>query len=238
MGSSRAGLADRVREFLDAARVRGAAWALRGLWSRYGVSCRRAYLFWHPVVVSADPPADEGFTYRLATIDDLDRLAVFEPYVTRTRMRRWLTSADTWVLVAYDGDQPVAFECDTTSLPPDPILPVRVLASHQVWVTDIYIVPHYRGRGVSHRMRERRTRLAHARGFTELGSKVDEDNAVSLRRTSALPGRVQHVTLLSALGLRRRRVVEDARALLAEHLAQLGDTRPLQRRGDAGDARR
>jgi hypothetical protein len=211
------------REFLEAARLRGAAWAARTLFRRFFFSHRRAYLLWIPLTVSDQPTADLGFAHRLATRNDLDRLTVFEPYVPRSRMRRWLESESTWVFLALDGDRPVAFDCNSSAAPRDTILPPIVLAKHQAWTNELYVVPEYRRRHVSVGLRQYRNREMMGLGFTETVSKVDEDNYASLRRIYFIlpPGaRVQRIGCLCVLGARFHRVEEDGMRLLEDHLAR------------------
>lgn len=218
---------NRLREFLETARLRGACWTARALCRRLVYSCRRAYFFETPIEVPAEPTGDDPLEYRLATRDDLERLTVFQPYVVRSRLRAWLERDDTWVLLALDGGQPVAFYCYSAAPPArDAVLPPIRLAPNQVWIAEVYVRPEYRGRHVSLRIREHRNRLLRASGYEETVSKVDETNYPSLKRTAArLPpsARVQRVICLCVLGFRWRWVDEDARHLLEERVARFKD---------------
>jgi hypothetical protein len=214
---------DSAREFLEGARLRGVRWAVRALVRRFLFSHRRAYLFWNQLTVLPEPVGDDSFEHRLATRADLDRLSVFEPYVTRSRMRRWLESEGTWVFLALDGDRPVAFDCISTAVARDAMLPPIVLAKNQTWTNEIYVAPEYRRRRVSLGLRQYRNRFMRKLGFVETVSKVDEDNHVSLKRTYhvlAPQGRIRRVSCLCVLGLRRRWIEEDGRRLLEDHLAR------------------
>jgi hypothetical protein len=213
---------DRVREFLEAARLRGVRWTARALVRQLLFSYRQAYLFWSPLEETPDA-GGPSLDHRPATRDDLDRLSVFEPYVGRGLMRRWLESEGTWVFLALDGDRPVAFLSNSTRPPSDPILPPLVLSQDQLWTNEVYVVPEYRRRHVSLGLRQHRNRLMRSLGFREVVSKVYADNQVSLKRMLKLlhpSARVRRVTCLRVLGLRWRWVDEDGRRLLEEHLAR------------------
>jgi hypothetical protein len=228
------------REFLEGAQHRGLRWAARALWRRFVFSRRRAYLFWNPIVVSAEPENVGPFEYRLATRSDLSRLSVFEAYVVRSRVQRWLESEGTWVFLALDGDRAVAFECNLAAPPPDAMLPPIALARNQTWTNEIYVLPEYRRRHVSLALRQHRNRVMRELGFSEVVSKVDEDNYVSLKRTLSLlgpSGRVRRVTCLCVLGLRWRWVDENGRDLLEDHLARCEARSKTAPRPVPGEAR-
>jgi hypothetical protein len=232
----RAMIPSSVREFLEAMRLRGVRWAAWALFRRFVFSFRRAYLFWNPI--PAVPASDHRFEHRLAERGDLDRLTVFEPYVVRSRMRRWLESEGTWVFLALDGDRPVAFECNSVAAASDPILPSIALARHQAWTDEIYVVPEYRRRHVSLGLRQYRSQVMQELGFTEVVSKVDEENYASLRRTYSVlarSGRVRRITCLCVLGVRWRWIEENGRQLLEARLARC-DAEPTAAR-DARSSR-
>jgi hypothetical protein len=209
-----------LREVLETLRVRGVRWAARAL-ARRLFSYRQAFLFRSPLQRSDAPPGDDPFDYRLATSADLDRLGVFEPYVVRSRMRRWIESEGSWVFLALDGDRPVAFECNSTTPPPDPVLPPMALARDQAWMSEVYVVPEYRRRHVSLGLRLYRHRTMRTWGFVETLSKVDADNYVSLKHSLSIlqpSSRVRRVSCLCVLGLRWWWTDEDARPLLERHV--------------------
>jgi hypothetical protein len=218
----RPGAPNDLQEFLEAVRLRGVRWAARSLSRRFLFSYRQAFLFRGPLL-PLDATAEDAppFEYRLATAGDLDRLAVFEPYVVRRRMRRWLESDGTWVFLALDGDRPVAFECTSTAPFPDPVLPPMTLAKDQVWMGEVYVVPEYRRRHVSRGLRQYRHRTLRGWGFVETLSKVDADNYVSLKHSLSilrLSSSVRRVSCLCLFGLRWWWTDEDARPLLEAHV--------------------
>jgi GNAT superfamily N-acetyltransferase len=218
-----------LREFFETTRLRGVRWAARTLRRRFLVSYRQAFLFRTPMVPEEasspeTPVSDALLEFRLASPEDLDRLGVFQPYVARSRMRRWLETENTWVFLALDGDRPVAFECHSTALPPDSVLPPIVLTKAQVWLIEMYVVPEYRRRHVSMGLRQYRRRLMRTWGFEEAFSKIDADNYASLKRMLSLlreSSRVRRVTCLCVFGLRWWWIEEDARPQLEEHLRRL-----------------
>jgi hypothetical protein len=218
-----------LREFLEGARLRGAWWAVRILWSRLGFSVRRVYLFHGPIEPPVAPASDDRFHYRFATPADLDRLAVFQPYVLPSRLRQWVENRDTWVLVAFEGDEPAAFY-SYSRVPPtrDAVLPPITLGSSQVWVIEVYVRPEYRGRRLSMRIQAHRDRLLHDSGYRETVSRIDDTNHVSLRRTAARLNpstRIERVTRFRALGFTWHRIERDGRQLFLQQVARFGADR-------------
>lgn len=140
------------------------------------------------------------------------------------RLRRWLARDDTWVLVAFDRARPIGLYVFGRQPEPDPRLGPLRLASHQVWVHEVYVGPEERRSGVSLGLRRARTELLRSLGFSEVVGKIDRDNGPSLRRQARVQapgGRVSYVTCVTLLGLRWRRVEVDARARFAAHVAAL-----------------
>jgi GNAT superfamily N-acetyltransferase len=213
-----------LRVFVDAIRARGARWAALALFRRFVFSRRRMYIGSDPL--GAWPPeagpGDPEITFGLAGPADLEALCVFEPYVLRARLRDWLARDDTWVTVAFDGARPVALRCETLRPPRDPSLPRIELAPHQVWSEENYVLPEYRRRHVSARLRAHAERALKDRGFTERMFKIDAGNYPQLRRRVSRPAsRLHHVRSLCVLGIRWRWVDPDGRRALEREVAAL-----------------
>jgi GNAT superfamily N-acetyltransferase len=217
-----------LRIFVDAIRARGLRWAARALFRRYVFSLQRVFLCWDPLATpdEAGPP-DPAITLRVAGPGDLETLRAFEPHVVRARFREWLERDDTWVVIAFDGDRPVGFRCSTTRLPRDPVLPPLALEPYQVWTPEIYVLPEYRRRHLSMRLRTHLDDILRRRGFSERVSKIDGDNYPQLKRkltTLAPSARLHHVRCLCVLGLRWRWIDRDGGQALAREVSRLERT--------------
>jgi GNAT superfamily N-acetyltransferase len=169
-----------------------------------------------------------GISFRLATMQDLEGLSVFETYRTRQDLRRWLGAPDTfWVTVALDDERIIGFNCASSTAPEDRLFSGIPLAPHQAWVRELYVLPEYRRHHVASQLRTARNRLLRKVGFSETVSTVRADNYPSLRHTYVGDLREIHrLHYLGLLGFRWTCLEYDTRRALEAHLGRFRRRRP------------
>ena len=218
---------------LRLARLRGVRSTLSTVLESYVLTYRQFYVFHRPIR-PLPAPGDDEFSYLLATLADVDRLAVFEPYRRRAEFREWLGRGN-WVFLALDGERPAGFHCVSHVASENPMFAGIRLAGDQVWTVDIYTRPEYRNRHVAAKLRELRDSFLFERGYRENLAAVRADNIPSLIHgyggRSRLVRRVQRYTYLRVLLFRCVWIVEDALADLEAHLRRAGmEVGPGERR--------
>ena len=141
------------------------------------------------------PPEASDFHCRLATINDIERLKVFEPYRRRSEFREWLANG-TWVFIAFDGKLPVSFRVASAAPFLQPPWSRISLQKQQLWVVDAYTLPSYRRRGAAQALVNYRDGFLAARGFRESVSfrRLDNETAAAMwaNRPSYRPSREVH----------------------------------------------
>jgi GNAT superfamily N-acetyltransferase len=210
----------RLRYQARLARVKGWRRSAVALWTSYMFAWQRWYFFWQ-ATASPAPPTDDQITLRLATLDDLDRLGVFEPHRRRGEFQHWL-EAGAWIFLALDGDRPITFHCFTEAPPPVPPLSEIVLRADQLWFEEMYTLPEFRRRRVSSQLRPYRDRILRDRGYSEMVSAVREDNLPALRyiyQYRATLRRIERRVYLRMLWFSRTWIDADARGALETRLA-------------------
>jgi hypothetical protein len=202
------------------ARAYGPARTLQTLFKTYVFGDQEWYVFHKALERVAALPAPDGFTYRLATALDADRLGVFEPYRPHQQFRDWIDDGETLLFLVLDGDDPVAFNCvgRRPLTPPFSVLP---RASHEVWVKDSYALHAFRQRHISARLLVHRDHALRERGIREVVAAVLRDNIASLRLSNnANVARVERVRYLRVAGLGWTWIERDASARLQAHLRE------------------
>jgi GNAT superfamily N-acetyltransferase len=201
---------------------------------------RRWYVFWtrlEPTVPSAAPRGRE-YACRLATLADLDSLAVFAPHRGRRDFRHWLETGSR-LFLALDGAVPVAYHCMTSDPPVIPPLSRIRLTGDQLWFEEMYVLPEHRRRHASTQLRRYRERCLREWGYQEIVSGVHARNLPALHLIHAYNQvynlgqlrRVERHTCLTALGWSRVWVDEDALPMLETQLRRAGllESRPAPR---------
>lgn len=173
--------------------------------------------YWYLFYKSTEPPvrplASDGFSCRRATVYDVRHFAAFAPYQSASTLTRWATEPATWLVLAFDGNRPIAYDCVSRQLPSYPPFSGLTLGADEAWVRDEYTVPEYRRRRVMRTLKAYRNELLRKEGFAGTVSGVSEENTASLIQTD--DGRVRKVA-----GLDYRRV------LLWRRCAFQADARP------------
>jgi GNAT superfamily N-acetyltransferase len=203
-----------VRRLLHLARVRGLRRTLRAGVQAYVFSRRSWYIFYRSVRAELAQVHSPGLECRLATAADVESLAAaFEPIRKRREFREWIAEG-SYVFVAYQDGQPVAFHRVSHVVPAGPPLSSLVLAPGQVWSADAQTLPEFRGQRVSSALRAFRDRTLHPRGVREYVSSVQSDNLPALifgwGGSRRLAERVERIDYVCLLGFRRIRRVADA----------------------------
>ena len=215
----------RARRLLRLVRVRGARRTVRALLQGYVFAKRRWYIFTRALPLGAAPPPRSEFECRLASADDIESFAVFEPNRKRPEFRAWLDSG-ALLFAAFANGRPVAFQCFSRSVPTGPPLSSLTLAPGQIWTVDVQTLPEYRRHHVAAALRAYRDSVLGARGIREYVSSVQDDNLPALSYAYGGPRRlVDRVGLLSytcVLGVRRIRIEPDALLELEQRLARAG----------------
>jgi GNAT superfamily N-acetyltransferase len=214
-----------VRRLLHLARMRGLRRTLRAAAQAYLYSRRSWYIFYRSVPdVPVRPPTD-AFECRLATADDVEPLAIFEPIRQRREFREWIAEG-SWIFVAYQHGRPVSFQRVSRTVPAGPPLSSIALAPGQVWGADAQTLPEFRGQHVGAVLREFRDRTLRAQGMREYVSSVQSDNHRALilgwGGRQRLVERVERLDYLCLLGFRRIRRVDDALPALERVLGEAG----------------
>jgi GNAT superfamily N-acetyltransferase len=215
-------LAARLHHVFRYARSRG----LRRTWGAVSAIClfshRRWYVFYKKLAVPLAIPADDEFQYRLATPEDATRLVVFDAYCPHGQVRDWLGDGDTYMFIALEGDEPVAFNC-VGRCPVTPPFSRLTLASNQLFVKDAYALPQFRKRHISSRLIRYRNMVLRRLGFDEVIAAIFENNIASLRLTYDADVRlVQRVSDLRVGGFGWTWIEEDARPSLEASLREAG----------------
>src|SRR5205085_12226450 len=110
----------------------------------------------------------------------------FDAFASRRppeQLRRWVSEADTWVLLAFDGDRPIGYDCVTRRVPADLPFSLLVLSPDEVWVRDVYTVLEYRRLRVRRTLRAHRVRVMRALGYAGYVAAVSEKNVSALIAT-------------------------------------------------------
>ncbi|MEN8159372.1 MAG: hypothetical protein ABFS41_04785 [Myxococcota bacterium] len=204
--------------------MRGARRTLRAAVQAYLYAHRSWYILYRPLPEQAPPPSSD-FELRLATAADLESLAVFEPNRHRREFRDWLESG-AFLFVAFADGRPVAFQCFALSLPVGPPLSSLRLEPGQLWAVDVQTLPAYRRHHAAQSLRAFRDHTLRAQGVREYVSSVQSDNLPTLSYAYGgrrrLVSRVERLSYLCLLGLRRIRIERDARPRLERLLREAG----------------
>lgn len=212
----------RFRHLICYIQIRGFRQTIAAIIESYGIAYRRWYVFYKPIALPATSKSDDGITFRIATIEDVDSLAVFEPYCRLSEFRHYLEN-NVWVFLALDGNQPVAYNVVSRRSPTRPPLSWIKLENNQLFGMDIYTLPEHRKREAARRLMAHRNRLLREWGYDETISTVREKNLPSLRLLSKPTARVvQRLTYLRFLWFSRTWVEADARQALETRLRQAG----------------
>lgn len=214
-----------MRQLLHLARMRGGRRTVRAACQAYLYSRRSWYLFYRPVPPEPVRPPSDAFTCRLASLADVEPLAVFEPTRTRREFREWIGEG-SYIFVAYQDGRPVSFQRVSHAVPKGPPLSSLVLAPGQVWGADAQTLPAFRGQHVGAALRAFRDRTLRERGVREYVSSVQSDNHRALilgwGGRQRLVTRVERLDYLCVLGFRRIRIVADALPALERVLGDAG----------------
>src|SRR5687768_169604 len=157
---------ERARQLLHRARMRGLRRSVRAAVQAYVYSHRSWYIFYRPVPPEPVKPPNDDFECRLATLADVESLAVFEPARTRREFREWIEEG-SYIFVAHKDGQPVSFQRVSHAVPKGPPLSSLALAAGQVWGADAQTLPDFRGQHVGAALRQFRDRTLRARGVRE-----------------------------------------------------------------------
>jgi GNAT superfamily N-acetyltransferase len=205
--------------------MRGLRRSVRAAIQAYVYSYRSWYIFYRPVPNEPVRPPNDDFECRLATLADVESLAVFEPTRTRREFREWIEEG-SYIFVAYKDGRPVSFQRVSHAVPKGPPLSSLSLAAGQVWGADAQTLPDFRGQHVGAALRQFRDRTLRARGVREYVSSVQSDNHRALilgyGGRQRLVERVERLDYLCLLGFRRIRRVADALPALEQVLGQAG----------------
>ena len=206
-------------------RARGLRRTVRAVVQGYVFASRRWYILYRPILAEPPPPPSSEFECRMATADDVESFAVFEPNRHRREFREWLEGG-ALLFAAFVNGQPVAFQCFAHSVPAGPPLSSVALGPGQVWTVDVQTLPAYRRHHAAACLRVYRDRLLAARGIREYVSSVQDDNLPALSYAYGGQRRlVDRVSLLSytcVLGFRRVHIEADAMARVQRHLTEAG----------------
>jgi len=199
----------RLTMLRDYVRSRGLRGTLRRLFTAFVFHREHLVLYYKSMEqdVQRVVPKIHG-SMRRATLEDLDRLAVFAHHYTAEQFRRWIEQGWAWVF-EHDGKL-IAYRVVTRELPavgaPSELVK---LEPTDVWVVNMYTLPEYQGLRVqaaliSHVLAENR-----ALGFRREISMGRLDNESS-RRTIGLSGgrEMQEVIRTRFLGFTRYRFKE------------------------------
>jgi GNAT superfamily N-acetyltransferase len=214
----------RLARLVARVRVRGQRRTLRAAVQAYVYSNRRWYLFTRALRPGGHAPPSPAFTYREATLADLESFAVFEPNRKRREFRAWLEGGAI-VVAAFDGDKPVAFQCFDLAVPAGPPLSSLELGPGEIWSVDVQTLPAYRRHGAAASLMAYRDDTLSRRGIRAFVSSVQDDNIPALSyvfRALQAGDRVRLLSYRCLLGFRRIRIEEDAAAKLERRLSERG----------------
>jgi hypothetical protein len=214
----------RLARLLERVRVRGLRRTLRAGVQAYLYADRRWFLFTRALRPGGHAPPSPAFTYRQATLADLEAFAVFEPNRKRREFRAWLEGGAILV-AAFDGKKPVAFQCFDSSVPVGPPLSSLELGPGEIWSVDVQTLPAYRRHGAAASLMAYRDETLFPRGIRAFVSSIQDDNfpALSYVFRAIQPGdRVRLLSYRCLLGFRRIRIEDDAAAKLERRLAERG----------------
>jgi GNAT superfamily N-acetyltransferase len=215
-----------LSRLLSRVRVRGLRRTVRAGLQAYVYSNRRWYIFVRALRPGGHAPPNPAFTYREATLADLESFAAFEPNRKRREFRAWL-EAGAIVVAAFDGDKPVAFQSFDFAVPVGPPLSSLELAPGEIWSIDVQTLPAYRRHGAAASLRAHRDDTLAPRGIHAFVSSVQDDNLPALSYAFGAIQVGDGVRLLSyrcLLGFRRIRIEEGAAAKLERRLLELRST--------------
>ena len=215
----------RARQLVHLARMRGLRRTVRAAIQAYVYSYRSWYIFYRPVPPEPVRPPNDDFECRLATLADVESLAVFEPARTRREFREWIEEG-SYIFVACKDGRPVSFQRVSHAVPKGPPLSSLALDYGQVWGADAQTLSDFRGQHVGAALRQFRDRTLRRRGVREYVSSVQSDNHRALilgyGGRQRLVERVERLDYLCLLGFRRIRRVADALPALERVLGDAG----------------
>jgi GNAT superfamily N-acetyltransferase len=128
-------------------RTRGIRHSLRRIVFGYIAGAERWALFYNRLDGPPVAAVHGEITFRPYEPRDAESLAVFEPYIRRSRFLAWVEEG-SFVYLALHGVRPVAYRIVSKHGPRGPLSSVVRLGPDEVWVVDLYCVPEYRGRGI------------------------------------------------------------------------------------------
>jgi hypothetical protein len=177
-----------IRRVVHLARIKGIRKTAGVAFESYVFSYRQYYLSYTPVAGVPSTAEEAAFHCRLATMNDVERLTVFESYRRQSEFREWLSSG-SWVFIALDGELPVAFNVASTDdfvQPPFSRIPLR---NHQIWGVDLYTLPSYRRRGAARAVADYKFRFLAEKGFKEYVTFTRADNKAATAMSTKRAGR-------------------------------------------------
>jgi hypothetical protein len=211
-----------IAEAVEYLRLHGAGPTARRLFEAYISGRRRAYLLRSNYeVVGGLPLREDGLVFRFARPEDLAALTPTFPRVPPATFRTWL-GPNHFLYLALAGDQPAAYRCDATIVPPS-IRPLLHLRPDQVFMVDISTAPAFRRQGITRRMR-----IAMAREMLRLGYRdswglqrpLNREALAAFDRTPDVVERFGTLTRSSVLG-HVRFSLTPSRGLSGEHVGAL-----------------
>lgn len=206
--------------FRNSVRRRGLRRTFATVTRDYLFSYKSSYVFYR--TLSTDGKIVRAFTYRRATVDDLDVLSVFRSKYGRSEFRYFIEQGD-FVFLAFDGERPIAFQIYSRRLRTRLPYCNFPLGKERVWVVEIYTLPEYRQQHVASSLRTYRAQYLLACGYTESVGVIAEDNLPSLADGwNAEIYSVQFFVFMRFLWFTRFVLVPDARAKLARYLRDHG----------------
>ena len=208
----------KLRKFKESVHVRGFWRTCRSIVQAFIFDYRRVYLFYR--LLSNEGRLNPHYTYRLATIDDVDSLRTFQSMYTPLQFHQLITGGD-YVFIACDDGIPIAFQIASfksgTRLPRSKF----PLTEKQVWILDTYTLREHRQHHVAASLKTFRDRYFLQRGVYEIVATVMENNFPSLFYVTSSPIRsVQFFMFFRFLGFSLFRLNTNATDQLHQHLQQ------------------
>lgn len=167
-------LFSKIRRLVHLVRVKGIRRIVKVGFESYVFAYSRFILSYKSLAGVPFPAEENDFHCRLATMDDLERLKVFEPYRWRSEFREWLSNGG-WVFIALDGEFPIAFNVASIAPFLQPPWSRISLRKHRVWSVDAYTLPSHRRRGAGRALTKYKDGFLATKGFRQ---------SVSFRRAS------------------------------------------------------
>lgn len=186
---STARLFSTISRLLHLVRVKGIRRTVKAGFESYVFAYQQFSVSSRPLVPF--PAEETDFHCRLATMNDLKRLEVFEPYRKRSEFREWITNG-SFVFIALDGELPVAFNVASTAAFVQLPFSKIPLQAHQIWGVDLYTLPSYRRRHAARALVSYKYIFLAARGFQELLSFTRTDNKATAAMWANHPRREGH----------------------------------------------